>query len=37
MMNRIGNVLLSLGVEMEDRVLIALPDSIECRYLVRHR
>ena len=29
MANRVGNVLLSLGVEMEDRVLIALPDSIE--------
>src|ERR1700742_3428765 len=27
--NRMGNLLLSLGVEMEDRVLIALPDSIE--------
>ncbi|HJQ25264.1 MAG TPA: AMP-binding protein [Blastocatellia bacterium] len=29
MVNRGGNVLLSLGIEMEDRVLIALPDSIE--------
>jgi len=29
MANRVGNVLLQLGVEMEDRVLIALPDSIE--------
>src|SRR5436305_7547187 len=29
MTNRMGNVLLNLGVEMEDRVLIALPDSIE--------
>jgi benzoate-CoA ligase family protein len=29
MANRMGNVLRSLGVEMEDRVLIALPDSIE--------
>jgi len=29
MANRMGNVLISLGVEMEDRVLIALPDSIE--------
>ncbi|HKS42803.1 MAG TPA: benzoate-CoA ligase family protein [Blastocatellia bacterium] len=29
MANRVGNVLLDLGVEMEDRVLIALPDSIE--------
>jgi benzoate-CoA ligase family protein len=29
MANRIGNAMLSLGVEMEDRVLIALPDSIE--------
>ena len=29
MANRTGNILLQLGVEMEDRVLIALPDSIE--------
>ena len=29
MANRLGNLLRSLGVEMEDRVLIALPDSIE--------
>ena len=29
MANRLGNVLLGLGVEMEDRVLIVLPDSIE--------
>jgi acyl-coenzyme A synthetase/AMP-(fatty) acid ligase len=29
MANQVGNVLLGLGVEMEDRVLIALPDSIE--------
>jgi acyl-coenzyme A synthetase/AMP-(fatty) acid ligase len=29
MVNRVGNVLLSLGVEMEDRVLIVLPDGIE--------
>jgi|ERR1041384_2003396 benzoate-CoA ligase len=29
MANRIGNALLHLGVEMEDRVLIVLPDSIE--------
>jgi len=29
MSNQVGNVLLSLGVEMEDRVLIVLPDSIE--------
>jgi benzoate-CoA ligase family protein len=29
MANQVGNVLLNLGVEMEDRVLIALPDSIE--------
>ena len=29
MANALGNVLLSLGVEMEDRVLIVLPDSIE--------
>ncbi|HST20308.1 MAG TPA: benzoate-CoA ligase family protein [Blastocatellia bacterium] len=29
MANRVGNVLLDLGVEMEDRVLIVLPDSIE--------
>ncbi|MGA9770188.1 MAG: benzoate-CoA ligase family protein [Blastocatellia bacterium] len=29
MANRAGNVLLSVGVEMEDRVLIVLPDSIE--------
>src|ERR1044071_1986091 len=29
MANRAGNVLLELGVEMEDRVLIVLPDSIE--------
>src|SRR3954468_22232888 len=29
MANQVGNVLLSLGVEMEDRVLIVLPDSIE--------
>ncbi|HKP13881.1 MAG TPA: benzoate-CoA ligase family protein [Blastocatellia bacterium] len=29
MANRVGNVLLELGVEMEDRVLIVLPDSIE--------
>jgi benzoate-CoA ligase family protein len=29
MTNRMGNVLFNLGVEMEDRVLIALPDSIE--------
>jgi benzoate-CoA ligase len=29
MANRMGNVLLDLEVEMEDRVLIVLPDSIE--------
>jgi benzoate-CoA ligase len=29
MANRCGNALLSLGIEMEDRVLIVLPDSIE--------
>ncbi|HYP25144.1 MAG TPA: benzoate-CoA ligase family protein [Blastocatellia bacterium] len=29
MANRMGNALLSLGVEMEDRVLISLPDGIE--------
>src|ERR1044072_5421988 len=29
MANRTGNALLSLGIEMEDRVLIALPDSLE--------
>ncbi|HWC77193.1 MAG TPA: benzoate-CoA ligase family protein, partial [Blastocatellia bacterium] len=29
MANRMGNALLALGVEMEDRVLIVLPDSIE--------
>lgn len=29
MANRAGNALVSLGVEMEDRVLIVLPDSIE--------
>jgi benzoate-CoA ligase family protein len=29
MANRFGNALLDLGVEMEDRVLIVLPDSIE--------
>ena len=29
MTNQVGNVLLNLGVEMEDRVLIVLPDSIE--------
>ncbi|HEV8486294.1 MAG TPA: benzoate-CoA ligase family protein [Blastocatellia bacterium] len=29
MANQAGNALLSLGVEMEDRVLIVLPDSIE--------
>jgi len=29
MANRMGNVLRSLDVEMEDRVLIVLPDSIE--------
>ncbi len=29
MANRMGNVLVNLGVEMEDRVLIVLPDSIE--------
>jgi benzoate-CoA ligase family protein len=29
MANRVGNVLINLGIEMEDRVLIALPDSIE--------
>jgi acyl-coenzyme A synthetase/AMP-(fatty) acid ligase len=29
MANQVGNVLLGLGVEMEDRVLIVLPDSIE--------
>lgn len=29
MANRCGNALLSLGVEMEDRVLMVLPDSIE--------
>src|SRR5437868_3237998 len=29
MANRLGNVLLNLGIEMEDRVLIVLPDSIE--------
>ncbi|MGH9762784.1 MAG: AMP-binding protein, partial [Blastocatellia bacterium] len=27
--NRVGNALLDLGVEMEDRVLIVLPDSVE--------
>ncbi|HYM01064.1 MAG TPA: AMP-binding protein, partial [Blastocatellia bacterium] len=27
--NRVGNALLNLGVEMEDRVLIVLPDSVE--------
>jgi acyl-coenzyme A synthetase/AMP-(fatty) acid ligase len=29
MSNRMANALLSLGVEMEDRVLMVLPDSIE--------
>jgi len=29
MANEVGNALLRLGVEMEDRVLIVLPDSIE--------
>ena len=29
MANRMGNALLSLGVEMEDRILISLPDGIE--------
>lgn len=29
MANRVGNALLGLGVEMEDRVLIVLPDSVE--------
>jgi len=29
MANRMGNVLLGLDVEMEDRVLMALPDCIE--------
>jgi len=29
MANRVGNALLRLGIEMEDRVLIVLPDSIE--------
>src|SRR5262245_7510193 len=29
MANRAGNALLSLGIEIEDRVLIVLPDSIE--------
>jgi benzoate-CoA ligase family protein len=29
MTNQVGNVLLNLGVEMENRVLIVLPDSIE--------
>jgi benzoate-CoA ligase family protein len=29
MANRVGNALIDLGVEMEDRVLIVLPDSIE--------
>jgi benzoate-CoA ligase len=29
MANRMGNALVSLGVEMEDRILIALPDGIE--------
>lgn len=29
MANRVGNALLHLGIEMEDRVLIVLPDSIE--------
>src|SRR6185369_7961592 len=29
MSNEVGNALLSLGVEMEDRVLLVLPDSIE--------
>ncbi len=29
MANRMANALVSLGVEMEDRVLMALPDSIE--------
>jgi benzoate-CoA ligase family protein len=29
MANRVGNVLAKLGVEMEDRVLIVLPDSVE--------
>src|ERR1051326_617377 len=29
MANRVGNVLLDLGIEMEDRVLMVLPDSIE--------
>ena len=29
MANRVGNALLGLGVEMEERVLMVLPDSIE--------
>jgi acyl-coenzyme A synthetase/AMP-(fatty) acid ligase len=29
LVNRVGNLLLGLGVEIEDRVLIVLPDSIE--------
>ena len=29
MANRCGNALVSLGIEMEDRVLMVLPDSIE--------
>src|SRR4030095_13788311 len=29
MSNQIGNALLRLGIEMEDRVLIVLPDSVE--------
>jgi benzoate-CoA ligase family protein len=29
MANRVGNALIGLGVEMEDRVLVVLPDSIE--------
>lgn len=29
MTNRVGNLLLDPGIEMEDRVLIVLPDSVE--------
>ena len=29
MANRMGNALISLGIEMEDRILISLPDGIE--------
>ena len=29
MANRVANVLIGVGVEIEDRVLIVLPDSIE--------